>query len=98
MFTLHSGQCRNLLDLAPGSCQWGAPFGARWNHNRVLYTDGESAVVWLGWGDETCGVHISCSLTWICTIVFLHGPILVLCYSIVLPSSIGLPHIFLRVP
>ena len=46
------------LDLVLVSCLLGAPVGALWIRNLVLTTGVVSAVVWLVWGVEICGVHI----------------------------------------
>ena len=59
MCPLPAGKCWFLMEQVIGSCQFVVSFEAWWNHNGVLYTDGDSTTVWLGRGAGTGVVHVS---------------------------------------
>ena len=97
MFLLLVGHCWIHLDLVLGSFLWGAPVGALWTRNLVLFTGTASTVVWLRWGALICGVRLSCSLAFRFPVFWLFNTVSLLFRSIDPLSSLGLPHIFVGV-
>ena len=89
--------CWIRMYLVLGSRWWRAPVGSLWTHNLVVSTGTVSALVWWGWDVEICVVSKSSSSKLRCTKFWQCSSTWVLCRSLGLLSSLGLPHISLGV-